>query len=118
MEVLPLNVMYIGQKRLFDDDIQTIVVEAPQSAEAPPRKTSSKNIKSVPRKRRRGKRPTPGLGSNRISPSTPTLEPINLEATFAPESIHQSEPALESMHQSKPTLELMHYSEPAPKSMH
>ena len=112
MEVLLLNVMYVGRKRLFDDDIQTIAVEAP------PRKTSSKNIKSVLRKRRRGKRPTPGPGSDRVSPSTPTLEPVNPEATSAPESIHQSELALESMHQSEPTPELIHYSEPTPKSMH
>ena len=47
MEVLPLNVIYMGQKRLFDDDIHIIIVEAPLPVEPPPNKTSSRNIKSV-----------------------------------------------------------------------
>ena len=80
--------MYVGQKRLFDDEIQTITVEAPQSAKVPPRKTSNRNVKSVPRNRRRGKRATPGPGSDRVSPLTPTHEPVNPETTSAPESIH------------------------------
>ena len=117
MEVLPLNVMYVGQKRLFNNDIQTIAVEAPQSAELPPHKTSSRNIKIVLRKRRRGKRPTLGPGSDHVSLSTPTLEPV-IPSLSAPELIHQYEPVPESMHQSEPTPELIHYSEPTPKSMH
>ena len=88
IDVLSLNMMYVGRKRLFDDDIQTIAAEAPQLAEPPPGKTSSRNIKSFPRKKRRGKRPTPGLGSNRLSPSTPTPEPV-IRSPSASELIHQ-----------------------------
>ena len=79
--------MYVGQQRIFDYDIQIIAVEATLPAEPPPGKASSRNIKNVSKKRRKGKRPTPSPGSDRLSPSTPTPEHvISLPSTL--ESIH------------------------------
>lgn len=86
--------MYVGWKRLFDDDIQSIAAETPQPAEPPPGKTSRRNIKSVPRKKIRGKRPTLGLGFDRLSLSTSIPEPAILSPS-AFESIHQYEIAPE-----------------------
>lgn len=85
MEILLLNVMYMGQKRLFNDDIQTIATEALQPSQPPSGKNSNRNIQSVPRKRRRGKRLTLSPGSNYLSPSTPALESVILSPS-APEN--------------------------------
>ena len=94
IEVLPLNVMYVGRKRLFDGDIQTIAVEAPQPTKPLPGKTSSRNFKSVPRKRRKGKTPTPDPWSDHLSPSTPTPKHV-IPSPFTLELIHQYETAPE-----------------------
>lgn len=59
MELLPLNLMNMGRKRLLDDDIQIIVIEAPQPSKLSPAKNSGRNINCVLRKRGKGKTRTP-----------------------------------------------------------
>lgn len=50
--------MSMDRKRLFDDDIQTTVAEAPQPSKPTHTKKSCRNIKRVSRKRRKCKTPT------------------------------------------------------------
>lgn len=61
MELLPLNLMNMGRKRLLDDDIQIITIEAPQPCALAPAKKSGRNINCILRKRGKGKTHTPTI---------------------------------------------------------
>lgn len=114
IEIVPLNLMYVDKKRLFDDYIQSIIAEAPQPSEPAPIKKSRRNIKSVSRKRRKGK--------TIVSIPAPTLEPehdldLVVPSPLEPEAIHEietepsHEPEAQSEIETEPPHELSHQTE-------
>lgn len=57
MDMLPLNLVNeVKKKRLFQDDIEIIVVEVPQLSKPAPTMKNGRRIKGVTRKRKRKKK--------------------------------------------------------------
>lgn len=59
MDMLPLNLVNAVKKILFQDDIEIIVVEAPQLSKPAPTMKNGRRIKGVTRKRKKKARHLP-----------------------------------------------------------